>query len=50
MPIILKFSGTVYMAFYTKLWQCLLSLEDDPYPGVAAMARTVLDNIRDQVT
>ena len=36
-------------SIYTKLWYGLTSLENDPYPAVRKMARTVVDKIREQI-
>jgi hypothetical protein len=31
---------------YGKVWATMVAYERDPYPGVAILAKTVLDNIR----
>lgn len=37
--------GSVYM----KMWQALTALDNDPFPSVAQLSRTITDHIRDQV-
>jgi len=39
-----------YGSVFMKLWSGLTALDNDPHPGVASLARTVTDYIRDQVS
>ncbi|XP_069979013.1 regulatory-associated protein of mTOR isoform X2 [Penaeus vannamei] len=38
-----------YSGMYCKLWQTLITLERDPFPAVASMAKTVVDYGRSKV-
>ncbi|XP_037776623.1 regulatory-associated protein of mTOR-like [Penaeus monodon] len=38
-----------YSGMYCKLWQTLITLERDPFPAVASMAKTVVDYVRSKV-
>lgn len=46
---LINLSTISYGSVYTKVWERLCALENDPYPGVIDMAKKVTDYIRSQV-
>ncbi|XP_066908393.1 regulatory-associated protein of mTOR isoform X2 [Halyomorpha halys] len=45
----LAMGGVQFGSIYQKLWDGLVALDSDPYPGVSSLSRIVTDYIRDQV-
>ncbi|CAH1390367.1 unnamed protein product [Nezara viridula] len=45
----LAMGGVQFGSVYQKLWEGMIALDSDPYPGVSSLSRIVTDYIRDQV-